>query len=572
MSPGVALDAERKPAQHSILGTSEEPVVGRRGGVQEWLDARLNLVATGIVAAAFLLRLRFAGRSFLNPDEALHYIILNQRSVYWAYKISLTNAHPPLIYLLVYYWKILGRSELMLRFPSVVAGTFACWFGYKWIRDTFGKAAGIIGLILLAFSPAMIALSVELRSYALLLCGETAALYFLECAIRERSVRKMWAFSVFLYVAILSHYSAIFFALALGIYGLIRIVKTRLPGEVVIAWAVGQAGALVIYGFLYVTHLSKLRSYFVAWAVGFDKGQSQLGQDSLFVFARERTRDVFTFLFENHYVAQGLVLVWLAAMIVLLLRGWVFRQRQREFPYLGILLLLPFVAVIGAAVGRYYPYVGDRHTVFLGPFVMAALAFSFAVLVRQKLLAAIVIAALLTCVSNTSGQMFDPYITKENQSRVLMKDAVTYIRRTVPQGGLILTDYQSALLAVYYLCGPELILPTGTFNRPASRVKCNGLTIASFQDWGMKAPFFLAQFEKVVRAQRVVPGEKVWVFQSGWDPTLARDLPLASPQLRCVKPEVFGDNVSVTPLVVGPDYSPAPLTDCSVPAALLPGT
>ena len=147
MNSGVVIDAVQEPSQKPGLAPPEREASGWSSAVDAWLDARLNYFAFAVIAAAFLLRVYAAGRSFLNPDEALHYIILNQRSAYWAYKVSLTNAHPPLIYLLLYYWKFFGRSELWLRFPSVLAGTAFCWVVYKWIGTIFGRTAGVIGLL-----------------------------------------------------------------------------------------------------------------------------------------------------------------------------------------------------------------------------------------------------------------------------------------------------------------------------------------------------------------------------------------------------------------------------------------
>ncbi len=563
MNSGTVINSEIESPHDIVTGIPEHSVTSGGDFLEGWLSARMHLIALGVIAAGFLIRVVAAARSFLNPDEALHYIILNQRSALWAYRISLTNAHPPLIYLLLYYWSFLGRSEWMLRFPSVLAGTAFCWVAYKWIGTLFGKTAGAIGLILVAFSPSMVALSAEVRSYALLLFCETTALYLVEIALREKSARKMWHFSIFLYLAILSHYSAIFFVLAVGIYALARIVQARLPRKAAVAWAAGQAGALAIYAFLYVTHVSKLKTYIAIWEVSFDQRYSHTGHEHLFIFARERTMDIFTFLFENHYVALVLFLSWIAAIAILLFREWVYPRRAPSSGYTGILLVVPFVAVFGAGIAGYYPYVGSRHTVFLAPFAIAAISFLLAGVSGQKLWVAIVIAALLVGASNTSGQMFDPYIAKENQNRGLMKAAVKHIQTAIPQGSLIMTDYQSALLLVYYLCGPKLILPTGTFNLPASRVKCNGYQIASFQAWGMQVPFFRSQFGKLAQAQHLAPGERLWVFQSGWGPTLARDLPLASPEFRCVNPKTFGDNIAVIPLAVGPDFSPvAAITDC----------
>jgi hypothetical protein len=144
-----------------------------------------------------------------------------------------------------------------------------------------------------------------------------------------------------------------------------------------------------------------------------------------------------------------------------------------------------------------------------------------------------------------------------------MAAAMNHIHQAIPAGGEILTDYQSALMLVYYLCGPELVLPAGTFNLPLSRVKCNGYTIGSFQTWNLDASFFLSNFAKMAQAQRLKPGDRVWLFQSGWAVVLGEQLPGASPKFRCLAAKNFGANISVIPLLVEQGFSPAPATNCS---------
>jgi hypothetical protein len=563
MSSGVFVKAGPEALREAGRGKPDHPVSTKDNPVEKWLTERLNLVASAVLAAGFLARLQVAARSFLNPDEALHYIIVNQPSAFLAYKASLTNAHPPLIYLLLYFWKILGTSELMLRFPSVLAGTAVAWVAYKWIGAIFGKVAGVIGLILVAFSPAVIALSAEVRSYALLLFCETAALYFVEVAFREKSARNMWYFSIFLYLAILSHYSALFFALAVGIYALVRIMESKLPRKVIVSWASGQAGALAIYAFLYVTHVSKLKNSLTTWAMPFEHAYFHADQGDLLTFTRERTLEIFSFIFENRYLASALLLLWAATVAFLLVRELVSKREDVCPGHSGLLLLLPFLAVLGAAIAGIYPYFGGRHTMFLAPFVIAALSFALAFISRQKLWAAMAIAALLSAASNTSGKTFEPFITKENQSRELMQSAMNHMRETVAPREVILTDYESSLLLAYYFCGPKEIFPPYISDSYSSSIKCNGQSIASFLTWSMQPDFFTANFSKVVKSQGIKPGEKVWVFQSGWGVTLGRNLPLSSAKFRCLAPENFGANISLIPFEVGPDLAPVPIgTGC----------
>ncbi len=567
MNPVIEVNAGPDSPQEIAAGLPEPRETNREAVVERWLRERLNVIALAVVAAGFVVRVLDAARSYLNPDEALHYLLLNQASIFQAYKASLTNAHPPLLYFLVYFWHFLGRSELMLRLPSVLAGTALCWVAYKWIGIVFGQAAGVMGLILVAFSPALIALSAEVRSYALLLLCETAALYFIEMAFREKSVSMMWYFSLFLYLAILSHYSALFFALAVGVYGLARIAASELPRKVVVAWASGQTGALAIYGFLYVTHVSKIRNSISFWAMPFDLAYFRPGREGLFTFTREHTLEVFLFLFENHYTALALLLLWIAAVAFLLVRDIVWRPGSPRSRHAGLLMLLPFVAVWGAAIAGFYPYVGSRHTVFLAPFAIAAVSFLISAIYGQKVWVAAVIAVLLVAASNTSGKLSEPFITKENQSRTLMTAAVKHMQQSIPPGELILTDNQSALMISYYLCGPKVVIPIETIRGAYSKIECNGRSIVSFEEWKVPPEQFLSQFQQMARANGLKSGDRVWVFDAGWGVNLARGLPRTYPKYRCLESKKFGENISVIPFVVDPDLSPAAtVTNCPPPA------
>src|ERR1035438_4088872 len=223
-----------------------------------WLENHANLAALCVTLLGFLARLWTASGIFLNPDEALHFRLANQLSLALAYKESLTAAHPPLFILFLYFWRALGSSELWLRLPSVLAGAVFCWIFYKWLSKAADTLTGFIGLFFVSLLPPIILIAAEVRQYALLLAFLMSALYFLDGAFAENSPIRMAAFSLYLYLAMLSHYSAFLFAAALGLYALFRIFTERTPTRVAAAWAMGQLGGLAIAALLYKTHLSKL--------------------------------------------------------------------------------------------------------------------------------------------------------------------------------------------------------------------------------------------------------------------------------------------------------------------------
>src|SRR2546423_13242022 len=107
-------DARVSPARASA---------SQRRGAPSNPDRAESVIASGkllpllVIAVGFVARLTEAWRFFLNPDEALHNLLAAQSSLSLAYKAALTNAHPPLLILVLYYWRSLGQSELMLRMP-----------------------------------------------------------------------------------------------------------------------------------------------------------------------------------------------------------------------------------------------------------------------------------------------------------------------------------------------------------------------------------------------------------------------------------------------------------------------
>ena len=227
---------------------------------ERWFSGHSALLAAIVFAVGFFLRIKAASGTFLNPDEVLHFLAANQTSLAAAYRASVGTAHPPLLILVLYLLRSFGTSELVLRLPSVIAGTVFCWVAFSWLTSLLGQMAGWIGLIFLTFLPPMIELSAEVRQYALLLCLSALAAYFLERAWARNSAREMLIAFLFLYLAMLTHFSAILFAGTLGGYSALRLVREPLSKGLLALWTTGQAGALVLLIFLYQTHIAPVSS------------------------------------------------------------------------------------------------------------------------------------------------------------------------------------------------------------------------------------------------------------------------------------------------------------------------
>jgi hypothetical protein len=137
------------------------------------------------------------------------------------------------------------------------------------------------------------------------------------------------------------------------------------------------------------------------------------------------------------------------------------------------------------------------------------------------------------------------------------------MKASIPRGDFILVDSQSSLPITYYYCGPREIVPIDMSFGGFYQFSCNGNTIVSLRIWKLVTKNFRLQFEKMARSHGLKPGDRVWVYQTGWGPDLGTELAGQDAAFRCLTPRKFGGGVTVTPFIVGPEFMPeAPSGAC----------
>jgi hypothetical protein len=535
---------------------------------KQWIQSHADLAALFITLLGFLSRLWAASGTFLNPDEALHFRLANQPSLALAYKASLTASHPPLLTVLLYFWRALGTSEIWLRLPSVVAGTAFCWMFYQWLSKAAGKSAGFIGLLFVAFLPPIVLLGVEIRQYALLLAFLAGALYLLDEAFLTSSARRMVAFSFCLYLALMSHYSAFLFAAAFGIYALFRILTEHPPARLVAAWSVGQLGALALAIVLYKTHISKLglgdsRPVLQGWMSDLFLRRSYFDRahDNPVVFLVGHTFGLFQYFFGQLAVGDVMGLLFLLGVAVLL-RGKNFLPDQRSSRRLGLFLILPFAVAGIASLVHVYPYGGTRHVAFLIIPGVAGVSVGIARLAR-KWQRGLAVASVILIACIAFGKPRQPRMERADQSRKNMAAAMEFVSRNIDSSDLIFTDYQTDLILGHYLCRERPISPEAapsTFEQ----FSCGGRRVVSTDyknEWIFWSDNFPNAWRRVVQAYRLHPGTTVWIFQTGWGVDLPADLQKHFAEFHDLRFESFGKNIKIFRMTVGqPMPAAAPQT------------
>lgn len=537
------------------------PPTSRQHRLENQFKSDSNRAAGWVLLAAFLLRLWKASGTFLNFDEAMHFLAANKASLAEAYRASVSLAHPPLLILLLHVWGKFGTSELFLRLPAVTAGTIFCWLFFRWLSRLLGPTVGWVGLILVSLLPVFVELSSEIRQYPLLLCFMMAAAYLLELALVEDSSVKMLVSFFFLYLAVLTHFSGTLFAAALGIYSLSRLANGRPSRRVIANWIAGQAGAAGIFVFLYLTQISQLKGSASAQHMQVLLANSYFhrGHDHLLGFIFARTFGVLQYTFGQLTVGDLAGLLFVAGIVLLSIGAGANRTEiakkevvengaQRSGPssqQLAFLLMLPFVINAAAAIADLYPYGGTRHSAFLLPFAVAGVSLTIIRLTRGRALPALGGALLMVSVCQLFGAPHRPFMLREDQRRRNMTQALDAIRQNVSPGDVILVDFQSNFLLRFYLC-PNAI-PGGV---PASDLRtyaCGGHRVVSTNSDTnvLTADSFLRRRNEMTSVYALQAGQTVWIFQAGWDIGLARELQEKVPEFLDLRAELFGRNISL---------------------------
>ncbi|MBI3286892.1 MAG: glycosyltransferase family 39 protein, partial [Chloroflexi bacterium] len=184
-------------------------------GVRPWVGL------AAIFSLGIALRLFRLGDQSLWLDEAFSVTLSRKPVLEMLRLIVLSDSHPPLYYLLLHFWMILGDSEVLVRLLSALLSGASILTMYALGRAMYSHSVGLTAALILALSPFHIWYAQEARMYALLSLGVLASAYFLVRALQTNHVKHWTGFVFTTTLALYSDTGAIWYVAAITLFGLL---------------------------------------------------------------------------------------------------------------------------------------------------------------------------------------------------------------------------------------------------------------------------------------------------------------------------------------------------------------
>jgi dolichol-phosphate mannosyltransferase len=201
------------PAQWAIVFAVAVTFVLLRAGnalcLSPWTlggGVRWRALAVGFVVCAALLRLIYASRIELLPEE----------TYYWNYSRHLDLGyldHPPMVAWLIRAGTMLfGETEFGVRSGAILCGAIASLYVYRLTRALFDDASALIALVFMQVLPFFFFSGVMMTPDVPLTAAWAALLYYLHQALIEDRAGAWWRAGLCLGLGLLSKYTILMLA------------------------------------------------------------------------------------------------------------------------------------------------------------------------------------------------------------------------------------------------------------------------------------------------------------------------------------------------------------------------
>jgi len=420
----------------------------------KFINKRGWIIALGITTVGFLVRLSGIFEWWLNPDEGIYYSMVAWRNSAMFWTEMMSNAHPPLFYLVTRAFSWMSTDFVFIRSLSLLFGSaavFAAWLAGREISspERTGAVTGLLTAVIVAFSPGAIVMSQLIRPYMMQLTFLLLALYHLLRFRRQLRIANLFWYSVLLSLSILTHYSSF---LALGAFGflILRDITVGKTGRRnIYAFVAAHVAPVLICAGLYFFHL---RPHLLDSALADEALNSWLAP-----FMIDSIGGVWLhllgfmgFLFGPRFAGPA-ALIWAASLIL--------ASKRRLWPLLTLSAGAVGLAVFASAVGH-YPFGACRHCSWLIGFVAIPLAWGLSQALFSRHRGKVFVTALiivLVVAGNRVGRLVGTtrVSVRAVKEQILKKTDVANVEPLLKSGaepGIVLISTQS-----YYLFTPLFV-------------------------------------------------------------------------------------------------------------------
>ena len=427
-----------------------------------------------LVLVAFALRLYRLDYQPLRGDESFT-IQFSGHSLSWLLpNIASVEPNPPLYYFLLHYWmQVLGQSEFVTRFVSLLFGVLSVPLIYLLGKSLGHPAVGALSALLMAINPFQIWHAQDVRNYTLWPALSIAGLVFLLHALQEGKIRYWAGYAGMTLLTLYTHYYDLFMLLFQNLFVLILLVigRRREPTSSrrrpLLTWLVIQAILTVSYGSWLIYGSSRLLFYTTRgdspalWAVlsrcltAFSLGET--------VPAEFTTAS-----------APFLLLIFLIGL------GCALKKQRHLALFLILYILVPSVCIFIAAQVR--PLFRERYLNVIAPAYY--LTFSYALMVLRDELPRWRMAPLIAGVAffGLSGaySLHNYHYNSIYQKSPNWRGLGDYLESQTGPSDVIVLNYPDVAFSYYYHGGsPTFILPRGTLTEDVEMETAQALRLLS---------------------------------------------------------------------------------------------
>lgn len=179
----------------------------------------------GILLLSLLLRLLALSQHDFWYDEAFTYFVarLDIKSLLAA---TASDANPPLYYILMHYVAAIGKSEIILRLPSLVTGLITVILTHAIVKKFISNKAALTATAFVSVSPLTIYLSTEARPHSLGVLIATLEVFAFLSLIKRPTLPNSGFFIITTAIGLYTHY---YLALLLITFTFILVFKKSSP-------------------------------------------------------------------------------------------------------------------------------------------------------------------------------------------------------------------------------------------------------------------------------------------------------------------------------------------------------